>query len=41
MNADVVVYGKTLGGGLANGVVCGPSRLMKRSTRRDLCASLM
>ena len=30
MNADVVVYGKTLGGGLANGVVCGPSRLMRR-----------
>ena len=30
VNADVVVYGKTLGGGLANGVVCGPSRLMKR-----------
>ena len=30
MDADVVVYGKTLGGGLANGVVCGPSRLMKR-----------
>mmetsp|Transcript_28383 Transcript_28383/g.84972 ORF Transcript_28383/g.84972 Transcript_28383/m.84972 type:complete len:570 (-) Transcript_28383:47-1756(-) len=30
VDADVVVYGKTLGGGLANGVVCGPSRLMKR-----------
>ncbi|KAH8052548.1 N2-acetyl-L-ornithine:2-oxoglutarate 5-aminotransferase [Aureococcus anophagefferens] len=29
VDADVVVYGKTLGGGLANGVVCGP-RLMKR-----------
>eukprot|EP00632_Arachnochrysis_sp_CCMP2950_P006040 CAMPEP_0185712326 /NCGR_PEP_ID=MMETSP1164-20130828/34572_1 /TAXON_ID=1104430 /ORGANISM="Chrysoreinhardia sp, Strain CCMP2950" /LENGTH=567 /DNA_ID=CAMNT_0028379875 /DNA_START=78 /DNA_END=1781 /DNA_ORIENTATION=- len=28
--ADVVVYGKTLGGGLACGVVCGPSRLMRR-----------
>ena len=30
VDADVVVYGKTLGGGLANGVVCGPSKLMKR-----------
>ncbi|KAH8057715.1 N2-acetyl-L-ornithine:2-oxoglutarate 5-aminotransferase [Aureococcus anophagefferens] len=30
VDADVVVYGKTLGGGLANGVVCGPARLMKR-----------
>ena len=41
MNADVVVYGKTLGGGLANGVVCGPSRLMKRfrseTVARRLC----
>ena len=30
VDADVVVYGKTLGGGLANGVVCGSSRLMRR-----------
>ena len=30
VDADVVVYGKTLGGGLANGVVCGPARLMQR-----------
>ena len=30
VNSDIVVYGKTLGGGLANGVVCGPSRLMRR-----------
>ena len=30
VDADVVVYGKTLGGGLANGVVAGPSRLMRR-----------
>ena len=28
--ADVVVYGKTLGGGIACGVVCGPSSLMRR-----------
>uniref|UniRef100_A0A7S3JQM1 Glutamate-1-semialdehyde 2,1-aminomutase n=1 Tax=Aureoumbra lagunensis TaxID=44058 RepID=A0A7S3JQM1_9STRA len=30
VTADVVVYGKTLGGGLAVGVVCGPSHLMRR-----------
>ncbi|KAJ1460855.1 pyridoxal phosphate-dependent transferase [Pelagophyceae sp. CCMP2097] len=30
VQADVVCYGKTLGGGLANGVVCGPSKLMRR-----------
>ncbi|KAJ8603348.1 hypothetical protein CTAYLR_004266 [Chrysophaeum taylorii] len=30
VTSDVVVYGKTLGGGLAVGVVCGPSRLMRR-----------
>ena len=30
INADMVVYGKTLGGGIACGVVCGPSRLMAR-----------
>ena len=30
MRADVVVYGKTLGGGVACGVVCGPRRLMAR-----------
>lgn len=30
VTSDVVVYGKTLGGGLAVGVVCGPKKLMKR-----------
>lgn len=30
VQSDVVVYGKTLGGGIAVGVVCGPSRLMRR-----------
>ena len=30
MDADLVCYGKTLGGGLANGVCCGPSSLMAR-----------
>ena len=30
VNADIVTYGKTLGGGLPIGVVCGKSRLMKR-----------
>eukprot|EP00937_MAST-01D_sp_MAST-1D-sp2_P005211 g5211.t1 len=29
--ADMVVYGKTLGGGMPVGVVCGPSRLMRRT----------
>lgn len=28
--ADMVVYGKTLGGGIANGIVCGPRSLMGR-----------
>jgi len=27
---DMVTYGKTLGGGLPVGVICGPARLMKR-----------
>jgi glutamate-1-semialdehyde 2,1-aminomutase len=30
VKADLVTYGKTLGGGLPVGVVCGPHRLMKR-----------
>ncbi len=30
VNADMVTYGKTLGGGLPIGVVCGKSELMKR-----------
>jgi glutamate-1-semialdehyde 2,1-aminomutase len=30
VRADMVTYGKTLGGGLPVGVVCGRSRLMKR-----------
>ena len=30
VKADMVVYGKTLGGGLPVGVVCGPKTLMKR-----------
>jgi len=30
VQADVVVYGKTLGGGIACGVCCGPSHLMRR-----------
>ena len=30
VRADLVTYGKTLGGGLPIGVVCGRSRLMKR-----------
>ena len=29
--ADVVVYGKTLGGGMPNGIVCGPRSLMART----------
>ena len=30
VHADIVIYGKTLGGGLAVGVVCGRKDLMKR-----------
>jgi glutamate-1-semialdehyde 2,1-aminomutase len=30
VKADMVIYGKTLGGGLPVGVVCGPKTLMKR-----------
>ena len=30
VQADMVTYGKTLGGGLPVGVVCGPHRLMQR-----------
>merc|ERR1712232_225610 len=29
-NADIVTYGKTLGGGLPVGVVCGPKKLLSR-----------
>lgn len=29
--ADVVVYGKSLGGGIPNGIVCGPRWLMNRN----------
>eukprot|EP00947_MAST-08B_sp_MAST-8B-sp1_P004902 g4902.t1 len=31
VSADMVCYGKTLGGGMPNGIVCGPSALMNRS----------
>mmetsp|Transcript_479 Transcript_479/g.674 ORF Transcript_479/g.674 Transcript_479/m.674 type:complete len:669 (+) Transcript_479:146-2152(+) len=31
VQADMVVYGKTLGGGIANGIVCGPHHLMTRT----------
>ncbi len=40
INADLVTYGKTLGGGLPIGVVCGPHALMKRykeTKPADLC----
>jgi len=40
VKADLVTYGKTLGGGLPVGVVCGPHRLMKRYREErpaDLC----
>jgi glutamate-1-semialdehyde 2,1-aminomutase len=30
VNADMVVYGKTLGGGMPVGVVCGKKELMRR-----------
>jgi glutamate-1-semialdehyde 2,1-aminomutase len=30
VNADIICYGKTLGGGLPIGVVCGPKNLMTR-----------
>ena len=30
VKADMVVYGKTLGGGLPVGVVCGKKNLMER-----------
>ena len=32
VEADMVVYGKTLGGGMPVGVVCGPSWLMNRTS---------
>jgi len=31
VQADLVCYGKTLGGGMPNGVCCGPSSLMNRA----------
>jgi glutamate-1-semialdehyde 2,1-aminomutase len=40
VRADMVTYGKTLGGGLPVGVVCGPHALMKRYREdrpADLC----
>jgi glutamate-1-semialdehyde 2,1-aminomutase len=40
VQADLVTYGKTLGGGLPIGVVCGPHALMKRykdTKPADLC----
>ncbi len=40
VRADLVTYGKTLGGGLPVGVVCGSSRLMQRYREErpaDLC----
>jgi glutamate-1-semialdehyde 2,1-aminomutase len=40
VQADLVTYGKTLGGGLPVGVVCGASRLMRRFREdrpADLC----
>jgi glutamate-1-semialdehyde 2,1-aminomutase len=40
VKADLVTYGKTLGGGLPVGVVCGTHRLMKRYRERkpaDIC----
>lgn len=36
VNADIVTYGKTLGGGLPVGVVCGPKRLMNRGDPRKV-----
>mmetsp|Transcript_10730 Transcript_10730/g.12290 ORF Transcript_10730/g.12290 Transcript_10730/m.12290 type:complete len:667 (+) Transcript_10730:145-2145(+) len=30
VTSDMVVYGKSTGGGIPNGIVCGPSRLMAR-----------
>jgi len=40
VRADMVTYGKTLGGGLPVGVLCGPHRLMKRyrdARPTDIC----
>jgi len=40
VKADIVTYGKTLGGGLPIGVVCGKHRLMKRFNPKrplDIC----
>ena len=40
VKADLVTYGKTLGGGLPVGVVCGPAALMRRYREQrpaDIC----
>jgi len=40
VKADLVTYGKTLGGGLPVGVVCGPAELMRRYREQrpaDIC----
>jgi glutamate-1-semialdehyde 2,1-aminomutase len=40
VDADMVTYGKTLGGGLPNGVLCGRAELMKRYRENrptDIC----
>ena len=40
VRADLVTYGKTLGGGLPVGVVCGPTHLMRRYREQrpaDIC----
>ena len=42
IRADMVTYGKTLGGGLPIGVLCGRAELMKRfreNSPADLCFS--
>ena len=40
MQADMVVYGKTLGGGMPSGVVCGRRELMQRfDPRHPMCVS--
>eukprot|EP00511_Aplanochytrium_stocchinoi_P012615 CAMPEP_0204876124 /NCGR_PEP_ID=MMETSP1348-20121228/47461_1 /ASSEMBLY_ACC=CAM_ASM_000700 /TAXON_ID=215587 /ORGANISM="Aplanochytrium stocchinoi, Strain GSBS06" /LENGTH=615 /DNA_ID=CAMNT_0052032845 /DNA_START=274 /DNA_END=2121 /DNA_ORIENTATION=+ len=34
VTADMVVYGKTTGGGIPNGIVCGPKKLMSRGDEK-------
>jgi len=34
VDADMVCYGKTLGGGMPVGVVCGPSQMMRRTDKQ-------